>query len=109
MLGKPGGDVVFEFYPGRGKEHAQKLLGGFKGYLQRDGYGVYGSMARDDAGLIPVGCWAHARRKFVEAVEEQNAEAVGIVGELRKLYLIERHAREEALSAEEGEKPEPST
>lgn len=101
VLGKPGGDVVFEYYPGRGKEHAQKLLGNFQGYLQRDGYGVYGSVAKDDAGLIPVGCWAHARRKFVEAMEEQNAEAVGIVGELRKLYLIERHAREEALTAEQ--------
>jgi transposase len=101
VLGKPGGDVVFEYHPGRGKEHAQKLLGNFQGYLQRDGYGVYGSVAKDDAGLIPVGCWAHARRKFVEAMEEQNAEAVGIVGELRKLYLIERHAREEALTAEQ--------
>jgi transposase len=105
VLGKPGGDVVFEFHPGRGKEHAQKLLCGFKGYLQRDGYGVYGSLARDDAGLKPVGCWAHARRKFVEALDEQNAdpnaEANHIVGELRKLYWIERHAREEGLSVEQ--------
>lgn len=101
VLGKPGGDVVFEFHPGRGKEHAQKLLGGFKGYLQRDGYGVYGSMARDDAGLMPVGCWAHARRKFVEAMDDTNAETNDIVSELRKLYLIERHAREEALTREQ--------
>jgi len=105
VLGKPGGDVVFEFYPGRGKEHAQKLLGDFQGYLQRDGYGVYGSMARDDAGLIPVGCWAHARRKFVEALDElitdPNADANHIVNELRKLYWIERHAREEALGADQ--------
>lgn len=99
VLGKPGGDVVFEFYPGRGKEHAQKLLGDFQGYLQRDGYGVYGALARADAGLISVGCWAHARRKFVEALDEQNAETVSIVDELRKLYWIERHAREESLSA----------
>ena len=101
VLGKPGGDVVFEFYPGRGTEHAQKLLGDFKGYLQRDGYGVYGSLARDHAGLISVGCWAPARRKFVEALDEQNAETIYIVGELRKLYLLERHAREEALSTEQ--------
>lgn len=101
VLGKPGGDVVFEFYPGRGTEHAQKLLGDFQGYLQRDGYGVYGSLARADAGLISVGCWAHARRKFVEALDEQNAETIYIVGELRKLYLLERHARAEALSPEQ--------
>jgi transposase len=105
VMSQPGGDVIFEFHPGRGKECAQKLLGGFQGYLQRDGYGVYGSMARDDAGLISVGCWSHARRKFVEAMDEHNtdpnAQANHIVNELRKLYLIERHAREEALSAEQ--------
>src|SRR5580765_1771327 len=52
VLGEPQGDVIFEFYPGRGKEFALELLGEFKGYLQRDGYGVYGSLARDNPGLI---------------------------------------------------------
>jgi transposase len=99
VLGKPGGDVIFEFHPGRGKVCAQELLGNFQGYLQRDGYGVYGSLAKDNAGLIPVGCWAHARRKFVEALAEQTPETLFLVGELRKLYWIERHARDEALNA----------
>jgi transposase len=101
VAGVPGGDVIFEFHPGRGREYAEQLLGGFQGYLQRDGYGVYSSLARADAGLIGVGCWAHARRKFVEALEERPAEAGVIVTELRKLYLIERHAREEALRPEQ--------
>ncbi len=51
--------------------------------------------------MISVGCWAHARRKFVEALDEQNAETIFIVGELRQLYWLERHARDEALSAEQ--------
>lgn len=101
VAGRPGGDVIFEFHPGRGKEYAQELLGDFQGYLQRDGYGVYGSMARDDAGLKPVGCWAHARRKFVEAMEVQPQGTGGIITQLRKLYLVERHAREEAFGAEQ--------
>jgi transposase len=62
VAGRPGGDVLFEFHPGRGKAEALALLGDFKGYLQRDGYGVYSSLAKGDAGLIPVGCLAHARR-----------------------------------------------
>jgi hypothetical protein len=37
--------VIFEFHPSRGKASAQELLGDFQGYLQRDGYGVYGSLA----------------------------------------------------------------
>jgi transposase len=101
VLGSPGKDVIFEFHPGRGKEFAQELLGDFKGYLQRDGYGVYGSLARDKLELVAVGCWAHVRRKFVEALADQRQEALPIVNELRKLYLIERHARNEDLTADQ--------
>jgi transposase len=101
VMGAPHSDVIFEFHPGRGKEFAQQLLGDFKGYLQRDGYGVYGSLARDKLELKPVGCWAHARRKFIEALEDQRALAMPIVDELRKLYMVERHARDEDLTAEQ--------
>jgi transposase len=98
VLGKPDGDVIFEFHRGRGKEHALELLEDFEGYLQRDGYGVYGSLARDNPGLIPVGCWAHARRKFIEAVDHQREQASLIINEIRKLYIVERHARDECLT-----------
>jgi len=101
VLGKPGGDVIFEFHPGRGKEFALQLLGSFKGYLQRDGYGVYGALAKDDLNLQPVGCWSHARRKFMDALEHQREQATVIVDELRKLYLVERHARAEGLTPEQ--------
>jgi transposase len=101
VLGAPNEDVIFEFHPGRGKEFAQHLLGSFKGYLQRDGYGVYGSLARDDVDLMPAGCWAHARRKFVEALTDEPDPATAIVNEVRKLYLVERHARAESLTAEQ--------
>lgn len=101
VLGAPQQDVVFEFHPGRGKEFAQHLLGKFKGYLQRDGYGVYGSLAAENPELIGVGCWSHARRKFVDALEDQPELTTPIVTELRKLYLVERHARDECLSVEQ--------
>jgi transposase len=101
VLGAPQDDVIFEFHSGRGKEFAQHLLGSFKGYLQRDGYGVYSSLARDNLDLIPVGCWAHARRKFVDALADQPDQSTAIVNELRKLYLVERHARAESLMAEQ--------
>ena len=69
-------------------------MGDFKGYLQRDSYGVYGALAADQPGLIGVGCWSHARRKFVEALEERLEPAAEVVSEIRKLYLVERHARD---------------
>src|ERR1051325_7497337 len=101
LAGRPGGDVVFEFHPGRGKQYAQELIGNFAGYLQRDGYGVYGALARERPELKPRGCLAHVRRKMVEALEAQPREAEWLVMEIRKLYLIERHARVEGMSAEQ--------
>jgi transposase len=99
VLSRPREDVIFEFHPGRGKEFARELLGDFGGYLQRDGYGVYGALAAERPRLIGVGCWAHARRKFVEALEERPTEAAPIVTEIRKLYLIERRALDEGMDA----------
>ena len=101
VAGVPDGDVIFEFHPGRGKEYAAQLIGPFQGYLQRDGYSAYSALTRVDAGLIPVGCWSHARRKFVEAVQVQQTQALELLDEIRKLYLIERHARDQCLSLEQ--------
>jgi transposase len=98
--GVPSGDVIFEFHPGRSKEYALELIGNFRGSLQRDGYSAYGALARERPGIVPVGCWSHARRKFVEALEHQSAEAAEAVSALRQLYWIERHARDQSLAAE---------
>jgi transposase len=102
LAGRPGGDVIFEFYPGRGKEYAKQLLGEFSGYLQRDGYGVYGSLAKEwPTRLKPCGCMAHARRRFVDALEHDPTQGHEVVTELRSLYAIEGHARQKAMSAEQ--------
>ena len=102
LAGRPGGDVLFEFHPGRGKEYAKQLLGEFTGFLQRDGYGVYGSLVREFANRFkPCGCLAHVRRKLVDALDHQPTQAQWLVLEVGKLYLIERHAREEAMTAEQ--------
>src|SRR5260370_19546835 len=60
----------------------------------------------DDVGgpkLVQVGCWAHARRKFVDAVKlnPQDAEAIAMVTRIDALFLIDRDARQRELSAEE--------
>jgi len=102
VAGRPGGDVIFEFHPGRGKEYAQELLGDFRGYLQRDGYGVYGSLTQvPESGLKACACLAHVRRKFVDALLDEPTEAQWFVDQIRKLYRIEAHARSEGLRAEQ--------
>lgn len=101
QYGKPGGETVFDFCMGRGRDGPHKFLGKWEGILQTDGYSVY-----DDVGgpkMVHVGCWAHARRKFVDAVKvsPQDAAAVAMVTRMDALFLIDRDARQRALRAEE--------
>jgi transposase len=99
VMGVPGGDVVFEYHPGRGKDYALELLGGFSGTLQRDGYGVYGSIVRDNSAIIPAACLAHARRKFIDAQVDDPQQAQWFIGQILKLYLVEQHARQRGMTA----------
>lgn len=58
--------VLYEYQPGRGAKHPEAFLKGFKGYLHTDGYAGYHNLPDE---ITVVGCWAHARRKFDEAVK----------------------------------------
>jgi transposase len=58
--------TVFHYDPSRSAQVPLKLLNGFKGYLQTDGYEGY-SKAVNEFKLVHVGCLAHVRRKFVDA------------------------------------------
>ena len=101
QYGKPGGETVFDFQLGRGGEGPRKFLGQWEGILQTDGYADY-----DDIGgpkLVHVGCWAHARRKFVDAVNvnPRDAAAIAMVTRMDALFLIDRDARQRGLTAEQ--------
>ena len=101
QYGKPGGETVFEFQLGRGREGPKKFLGDWEGILQTDGYQAYDGIGGEK--LVHVGCWAHARRKFVDAVKvhPQDAEAINMVTRMDALFLVDRQARMEQLSAEQ--------
>jgi len=58
--------VLYEYQPGRGAKHPKEFLAGYKGYLHTDGYQGYHDLGKD---ITVVGCWAHLRRKFDEAVK----------------------------------------
>ncbi len=101
QYGKPGGETVFDFQLGRGRDGPQKFLGKWEGILQTDGYQVYDNLGGDK--LVHVGCWTHARRKFVDAVKvnPQDAAAVAMVTRMDALFLVDREARREQLSVEQ--------
>lgn len=80
----------------RAKYVAVDILKDFKGAVQSDGYGAY-DIYEKKQGVTLLGCWAHVRRKFEHALEEdpdRATEALRIIGEL---YAIERYAKENNL------------
>src|SRR3984893_16814204 len=101
QYGKPGGETVFDFCLGRGRDGPRKFLGEWEGILQTDGYAAYNDIGGPK--LVHVGCWAHARRKFVDAVKvnPQDGEAIKMVTRMDALFLIDRDALRRELSAEE--------
>ena len=101
QYGKPGGETVFEFQLGRGREGPKKFLGEWEGILQTDGYQAYDNVGGPK--MVHVGCWAHARRKFVDAVKvnPKDGEAIKMVTRMDALFLVDRHARQQQLSVEE--------
>ncbi len=101
QYGKPGGETVFDFCLGRGREGPRKFLGEWEGILQTDGYAAYDGIGGPK--LVHVGCWAHARRKFVDAVKvnPQDGAAIAMVTRMDALFLIDRDARQRGLSSQE--------
>lgn len=84
--------VIFEHEPTRSGEAANRLLNGFSGYLQADGYDAYNSVVN---GAIRVGCFAHVRRKYVDSINSldikyrKNHSGNKAIAYIKQLYQIE--------------------
>ncbi len=94
--------VLFAYDPSRAGSVPVRLLEGFRGILQADGYSGYSEVCKK-SGLTRIGCWDHARRKFIEATQatpvaakgKRNASKADVaLGYISKLYAIEREQRE---------------
>ena len=85
--------VLFDYRPGRGREGPKEILKNFKGHLQTDGYAVYDEYGHKQ-GITLMHCWAHARRKFAEAQDNDRARADYVLAEIQKLYALEREIKE---------------
>jgi transposase len=109
--GAPGQtSILFDYAATRAGAVPLRLLERYQGFLQTDDYAGYNAAARRD-GVKHVGCLDHARRYFVKAVQAQHALAGterGLAPEaltiIRKLYAIEKLARDAKMSAEQRHK-----
>ncbi len=91
---------LFDYAPSRSGKVASSLLSGFQGYLQVDGYGGYNEVSAQE-GVIRVGCWAHARRKFHEAYQASkkgHGKAEDLLLLIKKLYQVESECEEKTAT-----------
>ena len=84
----------------RGQNVALSLLKDFSGAMQTDGYGVY-KIYEQKQGVLPLGCWAHARRKFTESLKNDKSRAEYALEQIGLLYEVEREADDKNLSYQE--------
>jgi len=94
--GPPDKKVVwYEYHRTRAAYNAKAFLEGYQGYLQTDGYKGYDTAVEGNSGIIHVGCFAHARRKFFEAakVSKMPQSAQEGIKHIRKLYCLEDELR----------------
>ncbi|MDH5185292.1 MAG: IS66 family transposase [Gammaproteobacteria bacterium] len=95
--------VLFTYDASRSEKVPLRLLEGFSGFLQADGYAGYNRVCLENA-LIRIGCWDHARRKFIEADKAapkkkgdknpKSSMASIALDKIQKLYIIERQIKD---------------
>lgn len=89
--------VAFHYDMGsRSHETARKLLRGYRGTIQTDGYGAYDQF-ESDPHIQVIGCWAHARRKWSDALDEDRRTASEALAYINKLYHVENEAKEAGI------------
>ncbi|MGK3958945.1 IS66 family transposase [Sorangium sp. So ce118] len=85
--------VLFRFTPHHNQDGPKAFLRGYKGYVQADASNVYEKLFRTEQ-VTEVGCWAHGRRKFFEAMTSDPQRASAAIGFIQKLYAIDKATRE---------------
>lgn len=106
-----GGDprapsFYFHYHQSRAGDVAATFLDGYQGVVQTDGYVGY-DFLDPKKGVSHIGCWAHARRKFMEAqrVRGKNSKTAGGADKglkfIKSLYDLERRAKRQKLSFDE--------
>jgi len=95
-------ELVFFHYDhgSRAQKVALQLFKDFQGVIQTDGYAVY-DIYENKKGVLPIGCWAHSRRHFEEALKEDKARASYALEQIGLLYDVERRADQQNLSYQE--------
>lgn len=100
--------VLFRYSPTRAGEIARKMLNGYEGYVQSDGFCGYNILEAKGSLIRLLGCMAHVRRKFIKVIDARgragpakNGSAEVALSYIGRLYEVEKYARKNELSPEE--------
>lgn len=93
-------ELAFPFATSRGHDHAVKILGEYCGTLISDDYQAYEAYAAKRDEVTRASCWAHVRRKFVEAEGVEPERVARVLEWIRAIYRIEEEIREQKLEGE---------
>ncbi|OGV90826.1 MAG: hypothetical protein A3K19_23795 [Lentisphaerae bacterium RIFOXYB12_FULL_65_16] len=85
--------VFFRFSLTKEKEEPVALLNEFQGYAQADAAAGHDQVMKTD-GIVEVGCWAHATRRFKQAAVYHPVETVPILDWLKHIYQVEEQTRD---------------
>ncbi len=105
-----GGDphsptVMYQYHPSRSGDVAHGFLVNYKGAVQTDGYAAYNFLdSKKD--VIHIGCWAHARRKFMDADKARSKKAKPgsttiALNYIQSLYKVEKKGKKQGLAGQD--------
>jgi transposase len=97
--------VVVDFSLDKCKEHPQRFLADYTGYVQVDAYSAYDGCFLTHAAIshpkVEVGCWSHAERYFEAACDSDPGHAAEGLGFIRALFALEAQAKRTHLGETE--------
>ena len=92
--------VLFKYQTGRAAEWPKETLKNYQGYLQTDGYAACNQFDEVE-GITTLNCWAHARRKFIDAQSFDNTKASEVLTQIQLLYAVEKYCVENNYTTDE--------
>jgi transposase len=94
--------LIYAYHPSRSGDIPFEFLDGYRGWVQTDGYAGYDKLGRRE-GVVMLGCWAHARRKFVDVTKAASTGSAAheAIEYIRKLYDVESEAEQRSLNEEQ--------
>ena len=97
----PGHSMILKWIDNRRHENVDTLINGFSGILQSDAYAAYANYAALHPEITLAACWAHAFRKFRDAIEHEPVHAKLIMGLISKIYKLEEEWDKKSVNDDE--------